>query len=98
MPSSRARWVNTSRSSRAARRLSASSSRPITTLAPRADIRTVAVAGDHTSLALKSAVVQHLRGRGLAAHDLGTLTPDPVDYPDTAALVEASMPCDSAMP
>ena len=54
-------------------------------LAPRADVRTVAVAGDHTSLALKAAIVQHLRGRGLAAHDLGTMTSDPVDYPDTAA-------------
>src|SRR5205085_1200849 len=56
-------------------------------LAPRSDIRTVAVAGDHTSLALKAAVVKHLRGRGLAAVDLGTLTTDPVDYPDTAAAV-----------
>jgi len=55
------------------------------TLAPRADIRTVAIAGDHTSLALKSAIVRHLRGRGIAAHDLGTMTSDPVDYPDTAA-------------
>ena len=54
-------------------------------LAPPADIRRVAVAGDHTSLALKAAVVQHLRGRGIAAHDLGTQTNDPVDYPDTAA-------------
>ena len=54
-------------------------------LAPRADIRTVAIAGDHTSLALKSAIVQHLRGRGIAAHDLGTATSDPVDYPDTAS-------------
>jgi ribose 5-phosphate isomerase B len=54
-------------------------------LAPRADVRTVAIAGDHTSLALKAALVQHLRGRGLAAHDLGTTTSDPVDYPDTAA-------------
>jgi ribose 5-phosphate isomerase B len=54
-------------------------------LAPRADIQTVAVAGDHTSLALKAAIVQHLRSRGVAAHDLGTLTSDPVDYPDTAA-------------
>ena len=32
----------------------------------------MAVAGDHTSLALKAAIVQHLRGRGIAAHDLGT--------------------------
>jgi ribose 5-phosphate isomerase B len=54
-------------------------------LAPRAEIRTVAVAGDHTSLALKAAIIQHLRGRGIAAHDLGTLTTDPVDYPDTAS-------------
>ena len=54
-------------------------------LAPVAAIRTVAVAGDHTSLALKAALVQHLRGRGLAAHDLGTTTTEPVDYPDTAA-------------
>jgi ribose 5-phosphate isomerase B len=54
-------------------------------LAPRADVRTVAIAGDHTSLALKRAIVGHLRGRGIAAHDLGTTTTDPVDYPDTAS-------------
>jgi ribose 5-phosphate isomerase B len=54
-------------------------------LAPASVIRTVAIAGDHTSLALKSAIVRHLRGKGLAAHDLGTNGTDPVDYPDTAA-------------
>ena len=54
-------------------------------LAPRADIRTVAIAGDHTSLALKRAIIAHLRGRGVAVHDLGTTTSDPVDYPDTAS-------------
>ena len=54
-------------------------------MAPRADIRTVAIAGDHTSLALKRAIVAYLRGRGIAAHDLGTTTSDPVDYPDTAS-------------
>jgi len=54
-------------------------------LAPVGTIRTVALAGDHTSLALKSSIVQHLRRRGLAAVDLGTATSDPVDYPDTAA-------------
>jgi ribose 5-phosphate isomerase B len=54
-------------------------------LAPAAAIRTVALAGDHTTLALKAALVQHLRSKGLAAHDLGTATSDPVDYPDTAA-------------
>src|SRR5882672_11337013 len=56
-------------------------------LAPRADIRTVAIAGDHTSLALKAAIVAHLRGRGLAVHDLGTDSSEPVDYPDTAGAV-----------
>jgi ribose 5-phosphate isomerase B len=56
-------------------------------LAPVSDIRTVAIAGDHTSLALKQAIVAHLRGRGLAVDDLGTATADPVDYPDTAAAV-----------
>ena len=54
-------------------------------LVPAAEVRTVAIAGDHTSLAMKRAIVTHLRGRGLAAHDLGTATSDPVDYPDTAA-------------
>jgi len=54
-------------------------------LAPVATIRTVAIAGDHTALALKTAIVHHLRGRGVSAHDLGTSTSDPVDYPDTAA-------------
>jgi ribose 5-phosphate isomerase B len=54
-------------------------------LAPAATIRTVAIAGDHTSLALKAAIVRHLRSKGVSAHDLGTLTADPVDYPDTAA-------------
>ena len=56
-------------------------------LAPAADIRTVAIAGDHTSLALKKAILQHLRGRGITVHDLGTDSTDPVDYPDTAGAV-----------
>src|SRR6185503_2394729 len=54
-------------------------------LAPTADIRTVAIAGDHSAVTLKAALVLHLRGRGIAVHDLGTATSDPVDYPDTAA-------------
>ena len=56
-------------------------------LAPVAQVRTVALAGDHTSLSLKAAIRDHLRGRGVAAHDLGTNTNEPVDYPDTAAAV-----------
>ena len=56
-------------------------------LAPPSEIRTVAIAGDHTGVALKKAILQHLRGRGIAVHDLGTDTSEPVDYPDTAASV-----------
>ena len=56
-------------------------------LAPRATIRTVAIGGDHGSLAMKAAILAHLRQQGRAVDDLGTHTPDPVDYPDTAAAV-----------
>ena len=54
----------------AERRISVISDRQLddaASLAPRADIRTVALAGDHTSLALKRAIVMYLRGRGIAA-------------------------------
>jgi ribose 5-phosphate isomerase B len=47
----------------------------------------VALAADHTGVQLKAAIRQHLRGRGLAVHDLGTDRSDPVDYPDVAASV-----------
>ena len=56
-------------------------------LAPRADIRRVAVASDHTGITLRQTLIAFLRGRGLAVHDLGTHGPDPVDYPDVAASV-----------
>ena len=56
-------------------------------LAPRADIRTVAIASDHTAVAMRKELVTFLRGRGLAVDDLGTDGPEPVDYPDMAALV-----------
>lgn len=56
-------------------------------LAPVAEIKVLAIAGDHTSVALKAAILKQLRGRGIAVHDLGTNTSDPVDYPDTAGSV-----------
>jgi len=56
-------------------------------LAPRAEIRTVAIASDHTGVKLRQALVGFLRARGLAVNDLGTDGPDPVDYPDVAASV-----------
>ena len=56
-------------------------------LAPVADIRRVALGSDHTGLAMKKAILQHLRGRAVAVTDVGTDTPDPVDYPDIAGAV-----------
>ena len=56
-------------------------------LAPKSDIRTVAIASDHTGIKLRQALTAFLRGRGLAVQDLGTDGPAPVDYPDVAASV-----------
>ena len=56
-------------------------------LAPVNDIRAIAIASDHTGIALRKTLVTFLRGRGLAVQDLGTDGPDPVDYPDIAAVV-----------
>ena len=56
-------------------------------LAPRADIRSVAVASDHTGVPLRRALVAFLRSRALTVQDLGTDGSDPVDYPDVAASV-----------
>ena len=56
-------------------------------LAPPSEIRRVAVGNDHTGIALKKAIVQHLRGKAIAVIDVGTDTTDSVDYPDIAALV-----------
>jgi|SRR5689334_237923 ribose 5-phosphate isomerase B len=56
-------------------------------LAPRADVRSVAIASDHTGVALRKTLVAFLRGRGLAVADLGADGGEPVDYPDVAAAV-----------
>jgi ribose 5-phosphate isomerase B len=56
-------------------------------LAPKADVRSVAIGSDHTGVALREALTTFLRGRGLAVRDLGTYGKDPVDYPDIAASV-----------
>jgi ribose 5-phosphate isomerase B len=54
-------------------------------LVPVADVRSVAIASDHTGVALRQSLIAFLRGRGLAVNDLGTHGTDPVDYPDVAA-------------
>ena len=56
-------------------------------LAPAADIRRIAIASDHTGVALRAALVRYLRGRGLAVQDLGVDGHASVDYPDTASAV-----------
>jgi ribose 5-phosphate isomerase B len=63
------------------------------TLAARrvTDIKRVAIGSDHTGLAIKSALVSYLRGRGVAVVDLGTNSTDPVDYPDIAGAVARSV-------
>lgn len=56
-------------------------------LAPAADIRRVAIGNDHTGIAMKKAIVAHLRGKGVAVTDIGTDKTDAVDYPDIAGAV-----------
>lgn len=56
-------------------------------LVPASEIRRVALGSDHTGVEMKRAVLQHLRGKGLAVTDLGTDGSEPVDYPDIAGAV-----------
>src|ERR1044071_7737489 len=46
-------------------------------LAPASDIRRVAIGSDHSGVAMKRALLQHLRSKGVAVLDLGTDGPDP---------------------
>jgi ribose 5-phosphate isomerase B len=65
-------------------------------LAPAADVRRVAIASDHTGVGLRRQLIEFLRGRGLAVHDMGTDGTDPVDYPDMAALVGQAVAANEA--
>jgi ribose 5-phosphate isomerase B len=56
-------------------------------LAPASPVRSIAIAGDHTAVALRQMLAAFLRSRGLGVNDLGTDRTDPVDYPDVAASV-----------
>jgi len=60
-------------------------------LAPAPEIRRVTIGSDHTGLAMKRALIEHLRGRGVAVLDVGTDKSDPVDYPDIAGAVARSV-------
>ena len=56
-------------------------------LAPVADIRSLAIGSDHSGVAMKATLRDHLRQRGLSVLDVGTEGSEPVDYPDIAAQV-----------
>ena len=56
-------------------------------LAPVSPARRVAIGSDHTGLAMKAALVDHLRKQGIKVEDFGTNTADAVDYPDIAGRV-----------
>lgn len=56
-------------------------------LAPIADIQSLAIGSDHSGVALKATLRDHLRRRGLSVVDIGTEGPEAVDYPDIAAQV-----------
>jgi len=56
-------------------------------LAPKSNVQRVAIISDHTGIAMRGAIVKHLRGKGLAVDDMGVESTASVDYPDTAAKV-----------
>jgi ribose 5-phosphate isomerase B len=55
-------------------------------LAPVADIKSIAVGSDHTGIALRKTLVGYLRGQGLAVREIGPgAASESADYPDIAA-------------
>ena len=56
-------------------------------LAPTSPVIRVAIGSDHTGVALKSLLIDHLRKQGKSVNDVGTNSDAPVDYPDIAGLV-----------
>jgi ribose 5-phosphate isomerase B len=59
----------------------------LTRLVPAAEIRRVSLGSDHSGVALKAALRDHLRAKGIAVEDVGTHGTEAVDYPDIAAHV-----------
>ena len=60
-------------------------------LAPVSPVRRITIGSDHTGIALKAALVSHLRRAALAVYDCGTDGAAAVDYPDIAAAVGRSV-------
>lgn len=51
----------------------------------------IAIGCDHNGLELKNVITQLLREKGIEFEDYGTMTKDPVDYPDIAEKVASSI-------
>lgn len=45
----------------------------------------IVIGGDHAGFSLKGPLIDQLRRWGHEVHDVGSFTPDPVDFPDIAA-------------
>ena len=56
-------------------------------LGPAMPVARIAIGSDHTGVALKAALIAHLRQAGRAVTDHGTDGTEPVDYPDIASAV-----------
>jgi ribose 5-phosphate isomerase B len=56
-------------------------------LAPVSPAVRIAIGADHTGVALKAALIDHLRKQGKDVNDLGTNSDAAVDYPDVAGEV-----------
>jgi ribose 5-phosphate isomerase B len=69
-------------------------------LAPAADVRRIAIGSDHTGVDLMRALVSHLRRKGLAVEERGSVwgshdpsgsSRSPLDYPDVAGAVSVAV-------
>lgn len=60
---------------------------PVATPGPAAAGSEIAIGADHGGVAMKDAIIAHLRKAGHSVTDLGTFGTDAVDYPDFATAV-----------
>ena len=51
----------------------------------------VAIGADHNGLELKKIIIEFLKEKNVEYEDLGTMSPDPVDYPDIAKKVACAV-------
>ena len=51
----------------------------------------IAIGADHLGLPLKDSVCELLKSKGVEHKDFGTMTSDPIDYPDIAKMVATAV-------